>query len=84
MGNKEQGEAVILLQCLQQVDDLGLNGEVESGNRFIGDQDAWRDGERPGNADTLPLPSGEFMGVARIVFLRQADLLHQVYYVGAS
>jgi hypothetical protein len=35
MGNKEVGQSQSILEVIKQIDDLGLNGNIERRNRFI-------------------------------------------------
>ena len=39
MRDHDVGELVAVLQSLHQVQDLGLNGDVEGGDRLIGDDE---------------------------------------------
>src|ERR1700722_6608272 len=39
MGDEHEREPLGLLQLLQQVQDLGLHGNVQGGRRFVGDED---------------------------------------------
>ena len=50
-----------LLQLQQEVHHLRLHRNVERGDELVGDQAFRLDGERPRDADPLPLPAGEFM-----------------------
>ena len=43
------------LQVQQQVDDLGLDRDVERRDRLVGDEQLGLDGERAGDADALAL-----------------------------
>ena len=42
---------------LQQVEDLGLDGDVERGHRLVGDDQLGPQRQRPRDADSLPLPA---------------------------
>ena len=42
-------------QILEQVDDLGLDGDIEGGDRFIGDDDLRLYRQGPGDTDPLAL-----------------------------
>lgn len=62
MGDEEEAEALLLLQFFEQVDDVGLQADIQRGNRLVtndevrcGDQSA-RDGR------ALPLPAGNVVG----------------------
>lgn len=63
MGDEQEAEASLLLQFFEQMDDVGLQADIQRGNRFItndevrfGDQSA-RDGR------ALPLPAGNIVGM---------------------
>ncbi len=43
----------------QQVEDLGLDGHVQGGDRFVADDQAGPRGERAGDRDALTLAAGE-------------------------
>ena len=62
VGDKKISEFSCLLQFLQHVDDLCLNGNIQSRHRFVTDDKAWIYSQRPGNTDTLSLASGKLMG----------------------
>src|SRR5690625_3406037 len=64
VGDEEIGQAEAVAQVLEQVDDTGLNGHVEGGDRLIEDQQLWVRHQRPGDADPLPLTSGELVRIA--------------------
>ena len=63
MGDEEIGEAEFLPQRLEQVDDLGLDGDVQGGNRFVRQDEPGLQGQGPGNDDALALAPGKFMGI---------------------
>ncbi len=41
VGNHDEGGAVCLLNVLDKVQDLGLNGHVQSGRRLVANQKLW-------------------------------------------
>ena len=57
--NEEVGEVHRLLQILQKIDDLCLNGNVKRGNGLIADDKLRINGKRSRYADTLSLSVGE-------------------------
>jgi hypothetical protein len=65
MRDEQIGKAEIALQLLQKIHDLRANADVESGNRFIGNDKLRPQRERAGNTDALPLASGKFVGITR-------------------
>lgn len=64
MGDEEVGEAQLLLQVLEEVHHLRLDGDVEGGDRFVADHELGVEGDGPGDAYALALASGELVGVA--------------------
>src|SRR5699024_781463 len=64
VGDKNHAEVIVLLSALQKVEDLRLDGDVKTGDRFIADQDAGLEHQRPGDAHTLTLTTGELVGAA--------------------
>lgn len=63
MGDENVGQAVLLLEPDEKVDDLGLDGYVQRGNGFIGHDELRMDGQGAGDADAADgLPAAEFVG----------------------
>ena len=67
-----------LLQLADQLEDLRLHGDVEGGDRLVGDEHLGLEGERPGDADALALAAGEFMRIAVGRLDRKPDEVEQV------
>ena len=59
MCDEQIRDTQFLLQVLKGIDDLRLNGNVKRGNRFVADDKARVDRQRPGNSDSLPLAAGK-------------------------
>ena len=57
MRNEDIGQLVFFLQIHHQIQNLGLNGNIQSGNRFIAYNELRFQSQSPGNADTLSLSS---------------------------
>ena len=70
------GDAQLLAQPEQQVEDLRLDGHVERGGRFVGDEQRRAAGQRHRHADPLSHAAAELMRVALecLVGGRKADL----------
>ncbi len=62
--NVEIGEGVVALEVLQQVDDLRLDRDVERGHRLVAHDEVRPHCECTGDPDTLPLATGELVGVS--------------------
>ena len=67
MGNHDVGKLKLLLQCLQKVDHLRLDRDIQGADGFVSDDQLWPHRQGPGNADSLPLTSRELVGVSRHV-----------------
>ena len=76
--NEQQRNAELLLQVHEQVADLRLDRHVERRNAFIGDDDLGIERERPGDADALALPAGEFVRIALHHVGAEPDLPQQL------
>ena len=55
MGDEHIGEMLLLLQFQQEVNHLGLDGHVQSGNGLVTDHKFRPQSQRAGNANALPL-----------------------------
>ncbi len=64
MRDEQVGEVELVLEILEQVDDLGLDGHVEGGNRLVSHDEVRVERERTRQTDPLALPPGEFVRVA--------------------
>ena len=75
--DEEVGQAELLLQRAQQVEDLRLDGDIERRDRLVADHQLGLGRERPRDADTLALPAGELVGEQVHLVGAQADLLEE-------
>jgi hypothetical protein len=73
VGDEEVGEVELGLEVLEQVDDLGLDRDVEGGDRLVADDQLGVEGEGAGDADALPLAAAELVRVAVVEVGVQAD-----------
>ena len=78
VGDEDHGEAEFSAQLAQQVEDLGLDGDVEGGDRFVGDDQFRLRGEGAGDGDPLALAAGKLVGVFAQVARVEADGLHEL------
>ena len=65
VGDEQVGQPEVALEPLEQVDDLGLDRDVERADRLVRDDQVGLQGEGPGDADALPLAARELVRIAR-------------------
>ena len=63
VGDEDHAHAEALAQIRHQIEDLGLDGDVERGRRFIGDQQVGIVGDRHGDHHALALAARHLVGV---------------------
>ena len=63
MGDQDDGGAIFLLQCVHQIQDLGLDGDVERGGRLVGNQQARFAGQCHRNHGALAHATGQLVRV---------------------
>ena len=61
MGNEKIGQSTVLFQTVQKVQNLRTDGNVQCGDRLIGNDEFRFHYQRAGNTDTLSLSAGELM-----------------------
>ncbi|MNC39681.1 hypothetical protein D3C75_883510 [compost metagenome] len=80
MGDEQIGQAQPLLQFLQELDDLRLDGHIQRRQGFVADYKLRLYRQCPGDADPLPLAAGELMGVPRRMGGVQSHHLQQLLH----
>ena len=70
MSNIDGSQIVFFLQILQKMQDLGLDGNIQSGSGLIADQDLGVAGYSDGDNHPLPHTAGKFMGILRKTLFR--------------
>ena len=78
VGDEQVGQAELLLQVLQQVEDLRLDRDVQRRDRLVADDQLRVQRQRAGDADALPLAAAEGVRVAAHVLRAQPDELQQL------
>src|SRR5258708_22876495 len=63
MRDEQRGEAEIALELLQKIHDLGAHADIESGHRFIGDDELRTQSQSAGDTNALALATGEFVRI---------------------
>ena len=78
VGDEEVGEAELVLEVHEEVEDLGLDGHVEGRDGLVADDELGVEGEGAGYADALASSSVEFVGVGVVKAVREADSGHEL------
>ena len=78
VGDEHVGQPELALELLQQVQDLGLDRDVERGDGLVADDEVGLEDERPGDADALALAARELVRVAACVVRLEADQVHHL------
>ena len=80
VGNQQVADPVFLLQIFQQVHNLGADGHIQGGYRFIQHNQLGVQGQPPGNSQALPLSAAELVGVKVGVVGTQAHIPQQLIH----
>ena len=78
VADEQVGEAELLLQVLEQVEDLRLDRDVERGDRLVADHHVGTQRQRARDADALALAAREGVRVAAEMAAVEADQLEQL------
>ena len=63
VADEQQRHAALAHQAVEQLEDLGLGGDVERGRRLVGDQQLRAAGERHGDGDALALAARDLVRI---------------------
>ena len=79
-GDEEDGHAALVAELAEDVEDLGLDGDVQGGGGLVGDEQLGVAGEGHGDHDALLLPAGHLVGVGvdPPLGIGDADLVEQL------
>src|SRR5215469_4843677 len=80
VSDHDVGQAELVLQVLQQVHHLRLDGYVQRRHGLVRDNQLRLERQRPGDPDALPLTAGELVRVPVVVLGVEADELEQVLH----
>jgi hypothetical protein len=80
VGDHDDGRAEVAVQPNHQVQDLGLDRDVERGRRLVRDQQPWSAGQGNRDHHALAHPAGELVGIGvhPVFGGRDADPLEQI------
>ena len=73
MGDEDDTEVLLLFELVDELKDLRLDGNVESGRWLIADKDFWAGAKGDRDDDTLPHAAREFEWILSITFLSVFD-----------
>ena len=76
--DEEVGEVEVALQALEEVDDLGLDRDVERRDGLVADDEVGVERERAREPDALALAARELVRVARRRVGRKPDDLEEL------
>ena len=76
--DKQIGQAQRLLQVLQQIENLGLDGHVQCRHRLVGHDQRGVEHQGPRNGNALALTAGEHMRIALGRFCAQSNALEHL------
>jgi hypothetical protein len=77
MGDEKVGKTQLISQVHQKVEDLGLDGDIESRDGFISNDQFRIEGDGPGNANPLALSTAELMGITKGILRMKANLFEK-------
>ncbi len=80
VGDENHRQSEVLLEGFDEVEDLRLDGDIERGDRFIGDDELGFRGERAGDGDALALAAGELVRVFPHDFGVETDGGHEGFH----
>lgn len=64
MADKEVCQRELLLKVFEEIDHLGLDGDIQGGDRLIANNEARIERERPGDPNALALAARKFVRIA--------------------
>ena len=76
VGDEDVRQSQLPLEGLEQVQDLGLDGDVEGRDRLVADDEVRLQHQSPGDPDPLPLAAAELVRVAPGVVRLEPDHVH--------
>ena len=80
MGDEKVGQLFFFLEFFQQVQHLGTNGNVQSGNGLICTTSSGSYDHGTGRPTTLTLSAGKLMGITGQMLGKKTNLLNDIFY----
>jgi hypothetical protein len=84
VGDQEISEMKFLLEFLKEKEDLSADGDIESGNGFISNDERGAKNQGASDADALALTAGEFVRVAVQSVVGQANAAEELRGAGEA
>ena len=84
VGDQDDRHVQLAAEPVQEVEDLGLDGDVERGRGLVGDEELGRAHERHGDHDALSEAAGKLVGVGVEALLGVGHLDHLQDFEGAA
>ena len=78
MCDEQVGESQLILQIRHQVQDLGLDGNIQRGYGFVADNEFRVQSQCPCDSDTLPASAIQFMRISVDQAVGQTDQVHDL------
>ena len=78
VGNEKVGQTQFLLQLAKEIEDLGLDRDVECRDRLVAHNEVGLTGQCTRHTDALSLSPRELMRKQRLLFGAQTDLAEKV------
>ena len=73
VGDEEDGHAELIAEIAKEIENLGLDGDIESGGGFVGNEQFGLTGKGHGDHDALLHSSAELVGIIVEAFLGIGD-----------
>jgi hypothetical protein len=61
MGDMDNGQVMLLVQVMQEIDNIPTREWIELGGRLVGNQTAWTQGQNAGDGQSLALAARELL-----------------------
>ena len=82
VANEQISQPQFLAQSHKQIENLGLNRNIQGSHRLVTDEELRVDGECSGNTDALTLSPGELVGIAALPRRIQPNTRHLFVDIG--
>ncbi len=80
VGHEQIGNAMLLLQIPEQIDNLGLDRDVQGADRLVADNEFGFHSQGAGDADALALAAAEFVRITLRVGALKPHIVEQALH----